>query len=154
MVDNWPVPPNPPDPPKESGPKEGSDEWKVVQSTKDKRQEFGAGVAFPTESKIRHFVLEFRFGEKLDEAVADGSTLNLHGSHREFVEKLMANTGDAQLIPTAKEKKNSVRTTPHPIIAITAIFPRPIASTNSFSIARSTMISTTKGLLSESSMPF
>jgi hypothetical protein len=63
-------------------------------------------------------VLEFRFKEKLDEAVADGSTLNLHGSHCEFVEKLMANTGDAQLIPTAKDKKNSATTTPHPIIAI------------------------------------
>jgi hypothetical protein len=63
-------------------------------------------------------VLEFRFKERLDEAVADSLTHNLHGSHREFVEKLMANTGDAQLIPTAKDKKNSATTTPHPIIAI------------------------------------
>jgi hypothetical protein len=119
MVDNPLVPAAPPDPPEVSGPIEGSDEWTKVQAIKDKRREFGAGVAFPTGNKIRHFVLEFRFKEKLDEAVADGSTLNLHGLHREYVEKLMANTdGDAQLIPTAKEKKNTTATTPHPIVNI------------------------------------
>jgi hypothetical protein len=118
MVDNPPVPTTPPDPPEESGPIEGSDEWKVVQGIKDKRREFGAGVAFPTGNKIRHFVLEFRFKEKLNEADAEGSTLNLHGLHREFVETLMDNTGEAQLIPTAKDKKNSTTTTPHPMINI------------------------------------
>jgi hypothetical protein len=54
MVDNPPVPAAPPDPPEVSGPIEGSDEWKQVQGIKDKRREFGAGVAFPTGNKIRH----------------------------------------------------------------------------------------------------
>jgi hypothetical protein len=119
MVDTLPVQVAPPDPPEVSGPIEGSDEWTKVQGIKDKRREFGAGVAFPTGTKIRHFVLEFRFKEKLDESVADGSTLNLHGLHREYVEKLMGNTeGDAQLIPTAKDKKKTATTTPHPIVNI------------------------------------
>jgi hypothetical protein len=89
-----------------------------VEEIKKKRCEFGAGIAFPTGDKIRHFVLEIRFKQKLDDTVADGSTLNLHGIHHEFVAKLIASTeGDAHLMPTAKEKKQ-ITTTPCPIVNV------------------------------------
>jgi hypothetical protein len=118
MVDNPSVPTVPPDPPKASGPIDGPSDWTAVEETKKKRREFGAGIAFPTGDKIRHFVLEIRFKQKLDNTAADGSTLNLHGIHREFVSKLMASTeGDAHLMPTAKEKKR-ITTTPCPIVNV------------------------------------
>jgi hypothetical protein len=89
-----------------------------VEETKKKRREFGARIAFPTGDKIRHFVLEIRFKQKLDDTAADGSTLNLHGIHGEFVSKLMASTeGDAHLMPTAKEKEQ-ITTTPCPIVNV------------------------------------
>jgi hypothetical protein len=82
MVDNPSVPTVPPDPPEASGPIDGSSDWTAVEEVKKKRREFEAGIAFPTGDKIRHFVLEIRFIQKLDDTVADGSTLNLHGISR------------------------------------------------------------------------
>jgi hypothetical protein len=99
-----------------SGPTNGSSDWSAVEEVKKKRLEFGAGIAFPTGDKICHFMFKIRFKQKLDDTVADGSTLNLHGIHCEFVAKLMASTeGDAHLMPTAKEKKQ-ITTTPCPIV--------------------------------------
>jgi hypothetical protein len=116
MVDNPPAQAAPPDPPEVSGLNERPSKWTVGDEVKKKCQEHGAGVAFPSGNKIRHFVLELRFKEKLEEAVANGSTLNLHSFHREFIEKLMASTeGDAHLMPTAKEKK-TMTATPCPIV--------------------------------------
>jgi hypothetical protein len=90
--------------------------------------------------------LEFRFEEKLDEAIADGSTLYLHGLHCEFVEKFMASTeGKAQLIPRIR-RKNTV--TPSPIVQL-SISTVSIASIVSFSIALFT-----KQAQQEDSMPF
>jgi hypothetical protein len=61
---------------------------------------------------------EIRFKQKLDDTVADGSTLNLHSIHCEFVAKLMASTeGDAHLMLTAKEKKQ-ITMTPCPIVNV------------------------------------
>jgi hypothetical protein len=118
MVDNPSVPTVPLDPPEVSGPIDGSSDWTAVEEVKKKCREFGAGIAFPTGDKIRHFVLEIRFKQKLDDTVADDSALTLHSIHREFVAKLMASTeGDAHLMPTAKEKKQ-ITTTPCPIVNV------------------------------------
>jgi hypothetical protein len=81
MVDNPSIPTVPPDPSEASGPTDGSSDWMAVEEVKKKSREFGAGIAFPTGDKIRHFVLDIRFKQKLNDTVADGSTLNLQGIH-------------------------------------------------------------------------
>jgi hypothetical protein len=74
-------------------------------------------------------MLELRFKEKLEEVAANGSALNLHSVHCEFVKKLMASTeGGAHLMPTAKEKKAKT-TTPCPIVNFDAI---PTSDQNQF----------------------
>ena len=119
MVDIPPPPPPPPPvPPEEPGPDVNSDEWHVVNATKNKRRDFGAGIGFTTSEKIRHFHLEVTVNAEYGQ---DDEVPNLYELHPAFVEKLMSVTeGDTHLTPTAKDNKNSKesKTTKSPILSV------------------------------------
>jgi hypothetical protein len=119
MVDSPPplVPPLPA-PPEEPGPDVGSEAWQTAQDIKSKRRNHGAGVGFVTDQKIRQFYLEMSFKDKIDEEDTT-TTQNLHGLHREFIEKLLSVTeGDTHVMPTAKVNPNEVTSTCDPIVSI------------------------------------
>jgi hypothetical protein len=82
MVDDTaPVTQQPPAPPKDPGPTEGSDEWIKVQEVKQRRRENGAGIAFATGKSIKTFVLEITFKEQADDETS-GDLPNLFNIHK------------------------------------------------------------------------
>jgi hypothetical protein len=122
MVDDTaPVTQQPPAPPKDPGPTEGSDEWIKVQEVKQRRQENGAGIAFATGKSIKTFVLEITFKEQADDETS-GDLPNLFNIHKDFVAKLFEITnGDCHLTPSAKTTKDAMtESTKSPIVNLNA----------------------------------
>ena len=121
MVDT--IPPPPPHPPKELTPQPGSEEWFLVEENRTKRKNFGAGLGFAADEKIRNFVFEMSFASKTDDA---NTTINIYNPHKAFITKLLAITeGDAHVMPTAKgrEHTDATTSTKSPIISADA-FPK------------------------------
>jgi hypothetical protein len=107
----------PPAPPKDPGPKEGSDEWIKIQEFKQRRRENGAGIAFATGKSIKTFILEITFKEQADDETS-GDLPNLFNIHKNFVAKLFEITnGDCHLTPSAKSGTDSTtESTKSPIV--------------------------------------
>jgi hypothetical protein len=122
MVDDMaPVTQQPPAPPKDPGPTEGSDEWIKVQEVKQRRGENGAGISFATGKSIKTFVLEITFKEQADDETG-GDLPNLFNIHKDFVAKLFEITnGDCHLTPSAKTAKDATtESTKRPIVNLNA----------------------------------
>jgi hypothetical protein len=115
--DSAPATQQPPAPPKDPDPKEGSDEWIKIQEVKQRRQVNGAGIAFATGKSIKTFILEITFKEQADDETS-GDLPNLFNIHKNFVAKLFEITnGDCHLTPSAKSNTDSVtESTKSPIV--------------------------------------
>jgi hypothetical protein len=119
--DSAPVTEQPPAPPKDPGPTEGSTEWIKVQEVKQRRRENGAGVSFSTGKSIKTFILEITFKEQADDE-SSGDLPNLFNIHKDFVAKLFEITnGDCHLTPSAKTAKDTTtELTKSPIVNLNA----------------------------------
>ena len=106
--------------PNDPGPKQGSNKALLLEENKAKRREFGAGIGFAAEEKIRSFVFEMSFATK----DATKTTINIYQPHKDFITKLLEITeGDAHVMPTAKAKDATDGSTQSPILSPDA-FPK------------------------------
>ena len=119
MADTIPLPSLPLN--KDTEPAEGSEAWHLVQENRAKRKNFGAGIGFVADEKIRTFVFEMSFKSKTD---ANNMTINLYQPHKEFIAKLLEITeGDAHVMPTARARtttSDATHSTKSPIISVAA----------------------------------
>jgi hypothetical protein len=108
------LPPPPPNP-HDTGPAQGSAAWILIQENNTKRKNFGAGLGFVSDEKIRHFELEMSFATKADTS----SSINLYTPHKAFITKLLEVTeGDAHVMPTKKNTlTDATISTKSPIIS-------------------------------------